>query len=93
MTVCVDPLQSCLQSDKWRWGQSAHLVVDDGNLDALHTFAEMMRLRRGWFQAGPYPHYDLSPNKHRQAINLGARQITRREMVDLVKAHRQEGSI
>jgi len=59
------------------------MVSDD--LDALHTMAEQIGMKRKWFQDGDHlqdgdhPHYDLTTNKRRQAIAAGAIETTARE--------------
>jgi hypothetical protein len=50
--------------------QSCHLGAD--TLEELHEFAARLGLKRGWFQGGRLPHYDLTPNKRAQAVRLGA---------------------
>lgn len=60
-----------------------HMVSDD--LIELHAFAKRLGLRREWFQdQGRFPHYDISQTKRRLAINLGAIEITYRQLVDLM---------
>lgn len=50
---------------------SCHLTAD--TLEELHEFATRLQLRRAWFQDHPiHPHYDLTPNKRRSALRLGA---------------------
>jgi hypothetical protein len=51
--------------------ESCHLTTD-GPLDELHAFAARLGLQRAWFQPGSTPHYDLTPNKRAQALQLGA---------------------
>lgn len=42
-------------------------------LEELHEMAERIGLRRSWFQSfGTVPHYDLTPNRHARALELGA---------------------
>lgn len=79
MTVYVDEVRiyapsriRCFQNG------SAHLTAD--TLDELHVFAGRLGLRRAWFQ--PHvsaPHYDLTPNKHALALQLGAKLVPARE--------------
>jgi hypothetical protein len=55
--------------------ESCHLIVA-GRLDDLHSFAERLGLRRDWFQGNAsWPHYDLTPNKRKLALRLGAVEI------------------
>jgi DNA topoisomerase IB len=55
--------------------ESCHLIVA-GKLEDLHVFAKRLGLRREWFQGNAsWPHYDLTPNKRKLAISLGAIEI------------------
>ena len=86
--IYVDPLMNCLPNRRWRWTQASHLVGD--TLDELHAFAERLGLKRTWFQsAGTIPHYDLTVYKRRQALRLGASEITMREMAQRICAWRK----
>lgn len=63
-----------------RFNNYCHMMSDSGLIE-LHEFAEKLEVRR-YFQNKPrHPHYDLSPNKRRIAISLGAIEITSEEMV------------
>ena len=54
-------------------GKWCHMATDSDDLEELHQFAERIGLKRDWFQARPgLPHYDLTPNKRRLAIEHGA---------------------
>jgi hypothetical protein len=86
VSVYVDRLAPCVPSTKWRWLQSAHLVADD--LDELHAFASSIGLGRAWFQPKSHPHYDLDPRRHEAALNAGAKLIDKRELVALIRRHR-----
>lgn len=72
--IYVDSLRSCIPNPKWRWNKSCHLFAD--SLDELHEFARKLGLKRSYFQAGSIvPHYDLTGNKRREAVEKGAREI------------------
>ena len=84
-----------------RWGnQWCHLFTDVDALDQkeLHNFAEMLGLKRVWFQnhdARPqFWHYDLTKNKREKAIRMGAQFKSAwdhvREIVEVVKKEREE---
>lgn len=58
-----------------RFKDYCHLFADD--VTELHVFAKRLGLRREWFQvsqgmSGKFPHYDISPNKRRLALQMGA---------------------
>ena len=76
MSVYVDPLANW----GWRLGPSCHLIAD--GLDELHDFAARLGLRRSWFQGeASTPHYDLTVNRRKLAVRLGAVELGRREFV------------
>lgn len=62
----------------------SHLVAD--TLDQLHDFAERLGLARLAFCEGMYPHYGLTGNKYRRALEMGAERINAPEL--LVKSQR-----
>lgn len=81
MAIRVDWLQPCIPNRRWRWDEACHLFSDDGDLEALHAFAEELGLKRAWFQDHPrLPHYDLTAGKRKQALKLGAVEISKAEM-------------
>jgi hypothetical protein len=52
---------------------SCHLTAD--TLKELHIFAELVGLKRSWFQDHKLcPHYDLTPRRRAKAVELGATQ-------------------
>lgn len=70
-----------------RW---SHLFCD-GDLDELHLFAVLLGLKYSWFQGPPkhkFPHYDVTATKRVKAIRLGARPVTWREAIKIMKTLR-----
>lgn len=67
----------------------SHMVAD--SLDELHAMADRLGLQRRWFQVSRngMPHYDICQSKRALAITLGAVEIDRRQMVALVRQHRE----
>jgi hypothetical protein len=67
------------------WPYWCHMASDDltdFGLEELHAMAEMLGLRREWFQDHPrHPHYDLPPHKRELAIECGAVAVSSRELV------------
>lgn len=61
----------------------SHMMAD--TLDELHAMAANLGLKRSWFQALNRPHYDLCQAKKRQAIRLGAVEVSTRELVRIVR--------
>ncbi len=86
MTICVDTLTPCLKSMRWKHNLACHMVSDTFDLDELHAFAERLKLKRSWFQKGKrLPYYDLTVGKRKQAVSLGAVEVDRQFVYDLMK--------
>lgn len=83
MSVYVDEIVRHGSSEDFPWPRSCHMYAD--SLDELHRMAEAVGLRRSWFQdrAG-LPHYDLVPARRAKAVELGAIEHTRAEMVSFM---------
>ncbi len=65
------PVRPSAAPAAWRWTHACHLWGD--TLGELHDFARRLGLRRSWFHDHRrVPHYDLTGNKRRQAVLLGA---------------------
>ena len=99
MTVYVDdariPARVGRLSSTW-----SHLFAD--TQDELHEFASRLGLRRSWFQdptktgkpfkakpgsrAAQNWHYDVTEGKRRQAVALGAVEVSSREALAIIDA-------
>lgn len=66
----------------FRGVKSCHMYAD--TLGELHGMADLIGLKRSWFQDGPtLKHYDLVPSKRELAILYGAiEHKTRRDAVN-----------
>lgn len=84
MAVYVDDMQA-------GYGQMVmcHMVADTD--DELHKMAAQIGVARRWHQkAGtPHSHYDICKTKRAQAVRLGAVEIDRYKLVEIIKAKRQ----
>lgn len=89
--VYIDPDRSVVMfptMPSWRFRFACHLVAD--SLEELHAFAARLGLRRSWFQdRQDLPHYDITQNKRRVALKLGAQEISHRELVGRMHAARE----
>ena len=69
---------------RWRGRRWCHLVADD--IAELHEFASRLGLVRQWFQSKPgrpwRDHYDLPAEVREQALTMGAKPLTTREMAE-----------
>ncbi len=65
-----------------------HMVAD--TLDELHAMATKIGLRRDWFQTSRngMPHYDVSLSRRKRAIALGAVEIDRCRLVEIMRLYR-----
>lgn len=90
MSVYVDPMRKCVPNKNWKRSSSCHMFADD--LDELHEMAEKVGLKREWFQDKSLPHYDLTENKRKQAVECGAKEVgpDRRDIVEHYKKCRKE---
>jgi hypothetical protein len=62
-----------------------HMFSHD--LDALHTMATRLGLKREYFQDKKrFPHYDLSPGKRELAVKLGAKEVSCEKMISIVRS-------
>ena len=65
-----------------------HMVAD--TTDELMEMAEKLGLRDYWIQdAGTYKeHFDIAQTKKKQAISLGAIEVSSKELVGIINAKR-----
>ncbi|HEX6279980.1 MAG TPA: DUF4031 domain-containing protein [Pyrinomonadaceae bacterium] len=84
MAVYVDGLRDY----GWRHGPSCHLIGD--SVEELIEFALGMGLRREWFQANSTPHFDLTADGRRLAVELGAIELTNRQLIGKIRELRQK---
>lgn len=64
-----------------------HMVAD--SVDELHVMAEKLGLKRSWFQTdSSLLHYDICQAKRKLALQLGAQEIDRRSLVEMIRRHR-----
>ncbi len=78
--VFVDELRSWPGVKKPRCFRrgSCHLTAD--TLIELELMARSLGLRREWFQSHPkHPHYDLTPERRVQAVQLGAVELSAKD--------------
>lgn len=59
----------------------SHMLAD--TLDELHAMARKIGLKRVWFQDDRHPHYDVSQVARSIAIELGAVEVSNREIVKI----------
>ena len=85
--VYVDPLMDHGWRMRNQGVKNCHLFAD--TVEELHTFALKIGMRIEWFQNRPdLPHYDLTPDRRARAVRAGAREVTRRELVEFMRTGR-----
>jgi hypothetical protein len=68
------------------------MVAD--SVEELHYFAGRMRLNPSWFQDKPeLPHYDLTKGMRLLAVKLGAVEVDRYKIFELMKMYRSRTTI
>lgn len=65
----------------------SHMIAD--TLDELHAMAAKIGLQRSWFQDGVRPHYDVALAKRAVALMFGAKSVTSRELVNILRLQRE----
>lgn len=82
MAVYVDDMRA-------RYGRMVmcHMAADTE--DELHQMADRIGVARKWYQGD---HYDICRAKKKLAIQFGAKKVTRREMVQIVRGRQGECS-
>ena len=63
----------------WRHGPSCHLIAD--SVEELIDFAVSMGMRREWYQPRSSPHFDLTADGRRLAVEKGAVELDNRAFV------------
>jgi hypothetical protein len=80
MAICVDRLRRVKQSKNWPWPKACHLFDDENDVEALHRFAGLLKLKPEWFQNRVgFPHYDITERRRMLAVAMGAKEVDRPE--------------
>ena len=72
--------------NEYKYGRMimSHMIAD--SLEELHEMADKLKLKRSWFQDKPNrPHYDICKSYKQKALNLGAIEISDKEIIKLLK--------
>ena len=65
-----------------------HMIAD--TLDELHTMADIIGVKRKWFQdKASFPHYDICKAKREIAVDHGAVEVDRRGLVEAMRRIRK----
>lgn len=65
-----------------------HMIAD--TKDELLTMVDTIGVKRKWIQkeGTPWEHFDISLAKRKLAVSAGAKEITTRELVGIIRARR-----
>ncbi len=55
-----------------------HMIAD--TLEELHQMALAIGMKIDWFQPTSFPHYDVCKKRRSKALELGAIEVTRKEL-------------
>jgi len=66
----------------------SHMIADTEQ--ELHLMANLIGMKREWFQPKSFPHYDVSISRKKKAVELGAIELDRREFVYKMREIRGE---
>jgi len=82
--ILIDPTREYEKGPRG-WKLWCHMATDDlsaQGFQELHKMAERLGLPRRAFQDhSRHPHYDLSPDRRALAVELGAEQVSSKELV------------
>lgn len=68
-----------------RRGRWCHLFSYD--VDALHEFAQILGMKREWFQNDRWPHYDMVTWRRELAVQYGAVVAGRKTLIAIARYH------
>jgi hypothetical protein len=84
MAVYVDNMRTV-----WRGRLWCHLVAD--SIEELHEFAKRLGMKRKWFQhTASYPHYDITVEVRVLALELGAIEGNRIQIITCARKLKAE---
>lgn len=66
-------------------GYYAHMIAID---ESLKIFAQKINARL--YHAKPFPHYDITQKQRTQAIELGAKEVSSRELILIYRTRSKE---
>lgn len=82
MSVYVDSAKNA-----YRGMLMCHMLAD--TLEELHAMADLIGIKRKWFQNHGTPHYDICQTKRRLAIRNGAVEVDRKKLVEIIRRLRE----
>ena len=77
---------------KYRNMIMCHMIAD--SFEELHEMADKIGMKRGWYQNNAsFPHYDVCLMRKKKAIQYGAIELSRRELVYKMREFRKKYNI
>lgn len=66
-------------------------LISDTDEDELHKFAQSIDLKRCWYRARSFPHYDLNTRVTEATVmKAGAALVAQRDLVSIIRRRRKE---
>lgn len=76
---------------KYRNMIMCHMIAD--SYEELHDMAQKIGMKKAWFQSNAsFPHYDVCLMRKKKAIQYGAIQLNRRELVYKMREFRKNNN-
>lgn len=72
--------------------RSRHIVCLPYSIENLHAMARDLRLSRGWFHAGRWPHYDMPENRIAE-LTARCEVVSPRVILNIIRTGRPDPSI
>ena len=73
-----------------KWCGGGHMLTTD--IDELHKMADLIGLKKAWFQDKSFPHYDVTRSKRSLAVGLGAVEIELGELPPDIRMRKRDGT-
>lgn len=74
---------------EWRGRRWCHMVAD--SIEELHEFSKLLGMQKAWFQhSASYPHYDITVETRVRAMELGAIEGSRVQIISCARKLKAE---
>lgn len=88
--IYVDPLRETQPKNEWPYKYASHMISDESKAE-LVSFAEGIGLNPLWIRASgtPEEHFDITEKVRERAIGEGAKAVSSREFVGIIRTKRE----
>jgi hypothetical protein len=63
-----------------------HIICVPYNIAQLHEMARLLGIKRCWYHANPYPHYDIPKRWVSEFRGIPSKLVTTRELLGIIKS-------